>query len=204
MLLTIEEKIRLGAGFEEYLDIHLRRRGQMYFCHFHKGREEGSPSAHLLEHPTGVLLFFCFACQKHGIHGGAWDFVSFIMDFEKVDFRAALETAQRYSGYTLPKRSRGYFQKSAAVAPAKYDLSPRECDLKAFFEEMAKLSGPKAQQTHTNALEGAGGSQVKQTPYQDETTPTTAPKADFDPVKLFCETLAGKNPAQPLEANPCK
>ena len=191
MLLTDEEKIRLGVGFEHYLDGHLNKRGQMYFCHFHKGVEEKSPSAHLLEHPSGVLLFYCFACKHHGIHGGAWDFVSFIMDFEKVDFKTALETAQQYSGYTLPKgRGRGYFQKPAP--PAHYDLSARECVLKPLNEMLAEVRAQNAPQTSTNALQGADDLLVKQTPYQDKNPQTGA---DFDPVRIFRETLAGKNPA---------
>jgi len=75
----------------------LKRAGSRYkgLCPFH---QEKTPSFTVDPH---AQLFYCFGCQQGG------DLFRFVMLYEKVGFREALEMLARRFGVSLPDRSRG-------------------------------------------------------------------------------------------------
>jgi len=77
----------------------LKLSGDYSACPFHAG--DGNKSMHLVE-KDGVWLATCFSsCQQK-----SWDVISFVMDFDKVDFKEALNRLRGGSGSMPTEASR--------------------------------------------------------------------------------------------------
>ncbi len=91
------EKVKREVSLESYISrfVKLKRTGKrsVGLCPFHS---EKSPSFSV---SVDLQLFHCFGCGKSG------DLFTFIQEYDKVDFRKALEIISEYSGIPLQKYS---------------------------------------------------------------------------------------------------
>ncbi|MCB1176382.1 MAG: DNA primase, partial [Leptospiraceae bacterium] len=87
------ERVKREVGIESYISrfIKLKKQGKrsLGLCPFH---QEKSPSFTV---SNELGFFYCFGCHKSG------DIISFVKDFERVEFTKALEILSDYSGIPL-------------------------------------------------------------------------------------------------------
>lgn len=91
----IRESLSIVSVVESYMTLPRKGAGLKALCPFHK---EKTPSFHLFERTN---TFYCFGCQKAG------DIFTFVMEFENVGFREAMEILARRAGVELPAGREG-------------------------------------------------------------------------------------------------
>lgn len=96
----IKQKLNIVDVISRYLPLKKRGRHYITCCPFHG---EKTPSFTVSE---DMQIFKCFGCGKAG------DIFTFLQEYERIDFREALEESAKLAGITLAKSSQMDFQES--------------------------------------------------------------------------------------------
>jgi DNA primase len=118
----VHEAIDLVALIGEHISLRPKGREHVGLCPFH---DDQTPSLTVVTH-KGNAFYKCHAC------GAAGDAFSFVMNYHKMDFPAALQHLAERSGVTLTSRR-------SAAAPSKGsgrdDLRQAHAEAAAFFRK---------------------------------------------------------------------
>ncbi len=87
----VKSAVDIADVIGERVKLKKASRGYVGLCPFH---QEDTPSFHVY---TDTQSYFCFGCNKAG------DVYTFLMEYEHIEFREALEILAGYAGIELPK-----------------------------------------------------------------------------------------------------
>jgi DNA primase len=120
------ERVKREIRIENYISrfVKLKKQGKraVGLCPFHT---EKSPSFTV---SINLGFYYCFGCGKSG------DIINFVKDFDKVDFRRALEILSEYSGIPLETTS------NASEAQEKEELYKLNEEYLRYFQENLQSS----------------------------------------------------------------